>query len=77
MILNRARAISTTETPSVSKEDMAPSSSRTIPASETTKQLPFKILDLSNGGVFENLNSFNSTFRTTKLFCLMVYTQLG
>jgi hypothetical protein len=42
MILNRARAIPTTEAPSVSREDIEPSSSRNIPASE---QLPFKILD--------------------------------
>jgi hypothetical protein len=27
-------------------------------------------VDLFNGGIFENLNSFNSTFRTTKLLCL-------
>jgi hypothetical protein len=45
MILNRARAIPTNETPSVSKDDIAPSSSRNIPALETAEQLPFRILD--------------------------------
>jgi hypothetical protein len=52
MILNRARAIPTTEAPSVSREDIAPSSSRTIPASETTEQLRFwmRLLNL-----FQNL----------------------
>jgi len=42
IILNRARAIPTTEAPSVSREEIAPSSSINISASE---QLPFKILD--------------------------------
>jgi hypothetical protein len=45
MILNRARAIPTTETPSVSREDIAPSSSRNIPASDTPEQLLCRILD--------------------------------
>jgi len=29
-------------------------------------------VDLSNGGGFVELNSFRSTFRTTKLLCLVV-----
>jgi hypothetical protein len=45
MILNRARAIPTTETPYVSREDITPSSSTNISASETTEQPPFRILD--------------------------------
>jgi hypothetical protein len=45
MFLNRQRAIPSTETPSVSREVIAPSSSRNIPASETSEQLPFRILD--------------------------------
>ena len=40
LILNRARAIPTTEAPSVSREDIAHSTSRNIPALETAKQLP-------------------------------------
>jgi len=42
MILNRTKAIPTTEAPSVSREDIAPSTIRNMPASE---QLPFRILD--------------------------------
>ena len=41
MFLNRERAIPTaTEAPSVSREDIAPSTSRNISTSETAKQLP-------------------------------------
>jgi hypothetical protein len=60
MILNRARAIPTTETPSVSREDIAPSYSKTIPASETTEQLPFKILDET----FKTFPKFNTSGRS-------------
>jgi hypothetical protein len=41
-ILNRARAIPTAEAPSVSREEIAPYSSRNSPTSD---QLPFRILD--------------------------------
>ena len=57
MIQNRTRAIPTTEAPSVSREEIAPSSSRTTLVSETTEQLPFTILD-------ETLKSFPK-FHTT------------
>jgi len=60
MILNRARAIPTTEAPSVSREDIAPSTSRNISASETTKQLPFRILDET----FKSFPKFNKTGRS-------------
>ena len=43
--MNRARAIPTAEAPSVSREEIAPSSSRSNLVSETTGQLPFNILD--------------------------------
>jgi hypothetical protein len=51
MFLNRQRVIPTTETLPVSREDIAPSTSRNIPASDTAEQLPFRILD-------ETLKSF-------------------
>ena len=54
MYLNRQRAISTTEAPSVSREDIAPSSSRNIPASE---QLLFGILDETS----KTFPKFNAT----------------
>jgi len=57
MFLNRERAIPTaTEAPSVSREDIVPSTSRNISASETTEQLPFRILD-------ELLNLFQNLIR--------------
>ena len=34
-------------------------------------------VDLSNGGGLKNFNSFRSTFRITKLLCLMVYSQIA
>ena len=61
MFLNRERAIpTTTETPSVSREDIVPSTSRNISASETTKQLPFRILDET----FKSFPKFNTTGRS-------------
>jgi len=33
-------------------------------------------VDLFNGGVLKNFDSFNSTFRSTKLLCLMDCTQI-
>jgi len=69
MILNRARAISTTVAPSVSREDIAPSTSRNIPASETAKQLPFRILD-------ETFKSFPK-FNTTGSSLLIKFNSLG
>jgi hypothetical protein len=60
MILNRTRAIPTTEAPSVSREDVAPSTNRNISASETTKQLSFKILDET----FKSFLKFNTTGRS-------------
>ena len=42
IILNKARAIPIAEAPSVSREDIAPSTSRNMPASG---QLTFRILD--------------------------------
>ena len=59
MILNRARAIPTTEAPSVSRDYIAPSTTRNIPASETAKQLPFRILDET----FKCFPKFNTTGR--------------
>ena len=60
MILNRTRAIPTTETPSVSRQDIAPSTSRNISASETAKQRPFRILDET----FKSFPKFNTTGRS-------------
>ena len=60
MILNRARAIPTTEVPSASREEIAPSSSRNILASETAEQLPFKNLDETS----KSFPTFNATGRT-------------
>jgi len=57
MFLNRQRAIPITETPSVSREDIAPFSSRNIPASE---QLPFRILDET----LKSFPKFNATGRS-------------
>jgi len=34
-------------------------------------------VDLSNGGGLKNFNCFNSTFRITKLLCLMACTLIG
>ena len=59
MILNRTRAIPAIEAPSVSREDIAPSTSRNIPASETAKQLPFRILDET----FKSFPKFQTTGR--------------
>jgi hypothetical protein len=33
-------------------------------------------VDLSNGGVLQNFNNFNKSFRTTKLLSLMVWNQI-
>ena len=60
MFLNRERAIPTTETPSVSREDITPTTSRNISASETAKQLPFRILDET----FKSFPKFNTTGRS-------------
>jgi len=60
MFLNRQRAIRTTQTPSVSREDIASSTSRNIPASETAEQLPFRILDET----FKPFSKFNKTGRS-------------
>jgi len=60
MILNRTRAIPTTEAPSVSREEIVPSTSRNISASETTKQLPFRILDET----FKSFPKFNTAGRS-------------
>jgi len=60
MILNRARAIPTTEIPSVGREEIVPSTSRNISASETTEQLPFRILDET----FKSFPKFNTTGRS-------------
>ena len=57
---NRTRAIPTTEAPSVSREDIVPSTSRNISASETTEQLPFRILDET----FKSFPKFNTTGRS-------------
>jgi hypothetical protein len=54
MFWNRQRDIPTTETHSVSREDIAPYSSRNIPASETAEQPPFRILD-ETSNLFQNL----------------------
>ena len=57
MFLNRRRAIPTTEAPSVSREDIAPSSSRNIPTSE---QLPLRIVDETS----KSFPKFNATGRS-------------
>jgi hypothetical protein len=54
MILNRARAIATSEAPYVSREKIASSSSRISLLSGTIEQLPIVILDEALN-VFENL----------------------
>jgi len=69
MILNRARAIPTTEAPSVSRDYIAPSTTRNIPASETAKQLPFRILDET----FKCFPKFNTTGRSL----LIKFNSLG
>ena len=66
MFLNRQRAIHTTESPSVGREDIAPFSSRNIPASE---QLPFRILDESS----KYFPKFNATGRSL----LIKFNSLG
>jgi len=58
MILNRARANPTTL--NGGEEDIAPSSSRNNPALETTKQLPFRILDETS----KSFPKFNATGRS-------------
>jgi len=57
MILNRARAIPTTDAPSVSREDIAHFSSRNVPASETAERLPFRILNETS----KSFPKFNTT----------------
>ena len=57
IILNWARAIPTTETPPVSRGEIAPSSSRNTSASE---KLRFKILDET----FKSFPKFNTTGRS-------------
>lgn len=47
MILNRVRAIPTAEAPSVIREEIAPSISKSSLVSETVEQLPFKMLALA------------------------------
>jgi len=69
MILNRARAIPTTEAPFVSRKDMAPSTSRNIHPSETAKQLPFRILNET----FKSFPKFNTTGRSL----LIKFNSLG
>jgi len=69
MILNRKRAIPTTESPSVSREDIAHSTSRNIFASETAKHLPFRILDET----FKSFPKFNTTGRSL----LIKFNSLG
>jgi len=69
MFLNRERAIPTTEAPSVSREDIAPFTSRNNFASETTKQLPFRILDET----FKSFPKFNTTGRSL----LIKFNSLG
>jgi len=69
MILNRTRAIPTSEAPFVSREDIEPSISRNISASETAKQLPFRIVD-------ETLKSFLK-FNTTGLSLFNKFNSLG
>ena len=56
LFLNRQRAIPTTDAPSVSRQDIAASSSKNIPASE---QLPFRIFDET----LEPFPKFNATGR--------------
>jgi len=69
MTLNRTRATSTTEAPSVSREDIAPSTSRIISAPETAKQPPFRVLD-------ETFKSFPK-FNTTGLSLFTKFNYLG
>jgi hypothetical protein len=66
MFLSRARAILTTEAPSASREDIAPSTSRNIPASE---QLPFRSLDETS----KSFTKFNATGRSL----LIKFNSLG
>jgi len=68
LILNRTRAIPTTEVPSVSREDIAPSTSRNISASETAKQLPLRF--------WMRLKSFPK-FNTTGRSLLIKFNPLG
>jgi len=60
MFLNRDRTIPTTEALSVSREDIAPSTTRSIPASE---QLPFRILDDTS----RSYPKFNATGRSLRI----------
>jgi len=69
MVLNRTRAIPTTEAPTLSREDVEPSTSRNISASEITEQLPFGILD-------ETLKSFPKS-NTTGRSVLIKFNSLG
>jgi len=57
IILNRTRTIPTAKAPSVSREEIAPSSSRSSLISETNEQLPFKILDKTS----KSFRKFNAT----------------
>ena len=66
IIPNRARTIPTTESSAVSMEEIAPSSSRNIHASE---QLPFKIMD-------ETCKSF-AKFNATGRSLLIKFNSLG
>jgi len=69
MFLNRQRPIPTIEKPSVSREDIAPSTSRNNLASETAEELPFRILD-------ETFKSFPK-FNTTGLSLLIKFNSLS
>ena len=63
VFLNRERAIPTVHAPSISREELdsgVPSSSRNISGSETTKELPFLILDETS----KCLPKFNTTGRS-------------
>jgi hypothetical protein len=60
MILNRARAISTAEAPSVSRNEIALSTSRSSLVLETAEQPPFKNLDETS----KSFRKFNATGRS-------------
>jgi len=60
IILNRESAIPTAEAPSVSREEIAPSSSRNSAVSETTQQLPFMILNETS----KSFRKFNAIGRS-------------
>jgi hypothetical protein len=69
VFVNRQRATPTTETHSVSRKDIVPSTSRNIPASKTVNQLPFGILD-------ETFKSFPK-FNTTESSLLIKFNSMG